>query len=1111
MAVDWSDSTWYKDVIIYQLHVKAFFDANNDGIGDFPGLLEKLDYIQDLGVTAIWLLPFYPSPLRDDGYDIADYEAVNPAYGTMKDFRRFVREAHRRGIRVITELVINHTSDQHAWFQRARMAKPGTSARDFYVWSDTDKKYQGTRIIFLDTETSNWTWDPVAQAYFWHRFYSHQPDLNFENPRVLKEVVRVMHFWLEMGVDGMRLDAVPYLREREGTNNENLPETHEVLKAIRAEVDAHFPGRMLLAEANQWPEDTRPYFGDGDECHMAFHFPLMPRMYMALAQEDRHPITDIIDQTPEIPDNAQWAIFLRNHDELTLEMVTDRERDYLWNYYAEERRGRINLGIRRRLSTLMDNDRRKIELMNALLFSMPGTPVIYYGDEIGMGDNFFLGDRDGVRTPMQWSSDRNGGFSRADPQRLYLPPIMDPVYGYAVVNVEAQQANRSSLLNWMKRIIAVRKQHTAFGRGTMTFLFPRNRKVLAYLRQYEEETILCVANLSRAAQAVELDLSAFKGAVPIEMLGRSPFPPIGDLPYLLTLPAYGFYWFNITKQADLPAWHTPMPEPVPEFTTIVIRNLETDITGFKARILLEKKALPAFLPNQRWFAEKGAAQPEVTIASTTLVEGAEGQHLFVQLDVRPDPAASPQRYLLPMTVAWGEQHISPGAPLLSYTIAKVRSGPSLGALFDSSQSDDFIRMVVAAMREQRRVSSEGGEIRFSSTEQLRRLDIAETPEIRRLGAEQSNTSVLLDSKVMLKLYRKLQEGVQPEIEVGRFLTEVARFANTPAYLGAIEFADGEGRTTVLGAAYAFVRNQGDGWEATIEWLKRFIDDEAMSLSARGISINEETIAGALAPYLDRARTLGRRTGSLHLAFASPTDDPAFAPEPITPADLQAWAQAVHEQHARSRAALENLPAGLPEKLHASARKMLAAGDLISRRIDDLAARPVNGLKTRVHGDYHLGQVLVAQNEFYIIDFEGEPARGVEARRRKTSPLKDVAGMVRSFDYAAFTAIRWAEDEPVTDEAAVTAVRHWNRQTTAAFLDAYKQTIRGASDGPGIELSEATFDSLLELFLLEKALYEIAYEASNRPKWVDIPLTGLMRLLTPEATDGSSAGKDAENA
>ena len=501
------DPDWYKDAVIYQLHIKAFLDTSGDGIGDFPGLMQRLDYIQSLGATAIWLLPFYPSPLRDDGYDIADYRRINPAYGTMRDFRQFVKEAHRRGLRVITELVINHTSDQHPWFQKARRAKPGSAARNFYVWSDTDQRYQGTRIIFLDTEKSNWTWDPVANAYFWHRFYSHQPDLNFDNPRVLDEVIKTMRYWLDMGVDGMRLDAIPYLVEREGTNNENLPETHVVLKKIRAALDDAYDDRMLLAEANQWPEDTAPYFGEGDECHMAFHFPLMPRMYMALAQEDRHPVTDIIRQMPEIPDICQWAIFLRNHDELTLEMVTEEERDYLWRTYAGDARARINLGIRRRLAPLMQNDRRKIELMNGLLLSMPGTPIIYYGDEIGMGDNYFLGDRDGVRTPMQWTPDRNGGFSRANPQQLYLPPVMDPIYGFEAVNVEAEESDPSSLLNWMRRILAVRMQHRAFGRGQIRFLYPANRKILVYVREYENERIFCVANLSRSAQAVELDLS----------------------------------------------------------------------------------------------------------------------------------------------------------------------------------------------------------------------------------------------------------------------------------------------------------------------------------------------------------------------------------------------------------------------------------------------------------------------------------------------------------------------------------------------------------------------------------------------------------------------------
>ncbi len=549
------DPLWYKDAVIYQLNVKSFFDSNDDGIGDFPGLTSKLGYIRDLGVNTIWLMPFYPSPLKDDGYDIAEYTDIHPQFGTLEDFRTMLMEAHRLGLKVVTELIVNHTSDRHPWFQAARKAPPGSAERDFYVWSDTDQKYRGTRIIFVDTEGSNWTWDPLAKAYYWHRFFSHQPDLNFDNPQVLEAVLGIMRFWLDMGVDGFRLDAIPYLVEREGTNNENLRETHEVIRKMRAAIDANYRNRFLLAEANQWPEDVREYFGDGDECHMAYHFPLMPRIYMSIAQEDRYPITEIMQQTPDIPDSCQWAIFLRNHDELTLEMVTSKERDYMYTTYASDVRARINLGIRRRLSPLMENDHDRIKLMNSLLLSMPGSPILYYGDEIGMGDNVFIGDRNGVRTPLQWSPDRNAGFSRADPQRLYLPPIMDPVYGYQSTNVEAQLRDPSSLLSWTRRMLAVRKGSQAFGRGTRRFLRPGNRRILAYLREYGEDTILCVANLSRSAQPVELNLAPFKGRVPVEMLGRTAFPPIADLPYLLTLAAYGFYWFRLTADAEPPACH----------------------------------------------------------------------------------------------------------------------------------------------------------------------------------------------------------------------------------------------------------------------------------------------------------------------------------------------------------------------------------------------------------------------------------------------------------------------------------------------------------------------------------------------------------------------------
>jgi maltose alpha-D-glucosyltransferase/alpha-amylase len=540
------DALWYKDAIIYQVHVRTFHDSNGDGIGDFQGLEEKLDYLQELGINAIWLMPFFPSPLRDDGYDIADYNAVHSSYGTLEDFQKFLGSAHDRGIRVIIELVSNHTSDQHPWFQESRSSRDNPR-RDWYVWSDTDSRYKGARIIFLDTETSNWAWDPISKSFYWHRFFSHQPDLNYDNPVVREQMWNVMKFWLEMGVDAFRLDAIPYLVEREGTNCENLPETHDVLKELRRQLDENFPGRMLLAEANQWPADLRPYFGDGDEFHMAFHFPLMPRMFMGLKLEDRKPITEILQQTPEIPPSCQWSLFLRNHDELTLEMVTDMERDYMYDSYAESKTMRINLGIRRRLAPLLANDRRRIELMNGMLMSLPGTPIIYYGDEIGMGDNITLGDRNGVRTPMQWNGETNGGFSTAAPERLYAPLIQDPVYGYPAVNVLRQEASEHSLLNWMKSIIKVRSSTGVFGRGSIEFLHPANHRILAYVRRLGDEMVLVVNNLSSTAQAVELDLRRYKGNILIEMFGKNMFPRVNDLPYLLTMGPYQFYWFRLRR------------------------------------------------------------------------------------------------------------------------------------------------------------------------------------------------------------------------------------------------------------------------------------------------------------------------------------------------------------------------------------------------------------------------------------------------------------------------------------------------------------------------------------------------------------------------------------
>jgi maltose alpha-D-glucosyltransferase / alpha-amylase len=1079
---------WYKDAVIYQLHVKAFQDSDGDGMGDFKGLMQRLDHVQELGANAVWLLPFYPSPMRDDGYDIAEYKAINPAYGDMDDFQGFVDEAHRRGLKVITELVINHTSDQHAWFQRARQAPKGSPERDFYVWSDDPGKWPETRIIFTDTETSNWAWDPVAEQYYWHRFYSHQPDLNFDNPEVLRQVLDVMHFWLDKGVDGLRLDAIPYLVERDGTNNENLPETHEVLKAIRADLDRHYEGRMLLAEANQWPEDTRPYFGEGDECHMGFHFPLMPRMYMALAQEDRHAITDIIRQTPEIPEDCQWGIFLRNHDELTLEMVTDRERDYLWETYAADARARINMGIRRRLAPLLQNDRRKIELLNFMLLSMPGTPIIYYGDEIGMGDNYYLGDRDGVRTPMQWSADRNAGFSKAIPQRLYLPTIQDPVYGYEAINVESQQGSPSSLLNWMKRMIGVRQRHSLFGRGEIRLLYPKNRKVLAYIRQDGDEAVLCVANLSRQAQAAEIDLSEFAGRVPVELTGRSAFPPVGELPYLLTLPAYGFYWFVLAGAEEAPAWHTPYAPVLPDFVTLTTRDGSlsaalADRTGRE----FERQSLRDYLPLQRWFAGKGRRMGEIRLR--TLAELGAGRHLLSVAEVETE--GERQRYFLPLAANWDEETTTL-SPRLPATLAKLRRANRVGAVLDGAADETMATALIDHLREDRTLDTAAGRIAFRRTSRAGDLE-AGSPRL--LSAEQSNASIAFGDKLILKLYRRLREGVQPDIEVARFLTEETDFDGTPALLGTIAWEREDGPPTTLGAVSAFVRNQGDAWGYVTEALDR--DTERQHLlpdtGAEPDADAEMTLGG----HLDIGTTLGRRTAELHRALASGSEESGFSEERLTEVDVEGIARAAQDDLDRAFATLRDRLARLPEAGRETAERVLVRADEVAARIAGAARMAPQGGKCRIHGDYHLGQVLVVQNDVTIIDFEGEPSRPMGERTAKSSPLRDVAGMLRSFDYAFWTTIFHRLQLGADPQATIDAVEGWRGDTQGAFLAAYRDGMAGSTLLPDDGEAEAR---LLELFLIQKVAYEIGYELSMRPDWVQIPLEGLLALLDgPEGT------------
>ncbi|HKA44698.1 MAG TPA: maltose alpha-D-glucosyltransferase [Burkholderiales bacterium] len=1088
------DPLWYKDAIIYQLHVKAFYDSNGDGIGDFRGLTEKLDYIKDLGVNTIWLLPFYPSPLRDDGYDISDYHGIHPDYGTRADFRQFVREAHRRGLKIVTELVINHTSDRHPWFQAARQAPPNSRKRNYYVWNDTDQKWLETRIIFTDTEKSNWTWDPVAKAYYWHRFFSHQPDLNFNNPHVVRTVIRVMRYWFDQGVDGMRLDAIPYLCERDGTTNENLPETHAVLKTMRAALDKQYRDRFFLAEANQWPEDVAEYFGTGDECHMAFHFPLMPRIYMAIAQEDRHPVVDIMQQTPDIPETCQWAIFLRNHDELTLEMVTSRERDYMYQMYAVDARARINLGIRRRLAPLMQNDPDRIKLMNSLLLSMPGSPIIYYGDEIGMGDNIYLGDRNGVRTPMQWSPDRNAGFSKSDPQGLYLPPIMDSIYGYEAVNVEAQTRDLSSLLNWMKRVLAVRRTSKAFGRGRISFLRAGNRKILAYVREYGEEAVLCVANLARAAQPVELDLARFRGRVPVEMLGRAAFPPVGELPYLLTLPAYGFYWFRLAVDAEVPRWHEErlIREDLPILVLFdgwnsLFRDRVVPwriAMAERVRTQFERDVLPSYFEPQRWYSAKGETPKRVRLVDHALWNVGAQSWMIALFDV--EGAAEQVSYFLPLALVWEDADDERKRVLAPATIARVRQQAQVGVLADAFADEAFCRALVQAVGAGKDVATASGSLHFTATgafSQIAGDGIGALP-VRRHQAHSSNSVVTLGSRLFLKVYRQLRPGTSVELEIGRYLTEVARFPHCVPVAGALEYTGSNGVALTLALLQGYVENQGDGWAYSVGYLERFLDQRRAA--------SDPVPIDAHGAYLAITRTLGTRTAELHLALARSSGNPAFDPEPVTAQDIAAWKKRAHEEATQTLKLLERGSDRLPSPAREEAQGLLAQQQHLLSRIDALALPTGKALKIRCHGDYHLAQVLIAQNDFRIIDFEGEPSRPLAERRQKQSPLRDVAGMLRSFNYARWTALASAAHAPDDLARLAPLAEVWEAEVRRAFLESYDAAV--SASNAGLYSSLAEMRPLIELFELEKALYELRYEVGSRPAWVRVPLQGIQALI-----------------
>jgi maltose alpha-D-glucosyltransferase / alpha-amylase len=1139
------DPLWFKDAIIYEVPVKAFADSDADGIGDFRGLTEKLEYIQDLGVTAIWILPFFPSPLKDDGYDIADYITVNPIYGNLEDFHTFLDAAHQRGIRVIIELIVNHTSDQHPWFQRARKAPPGSSDRDFYVWTDNPETYKGVRIIFKDFETSNWTWDPIAQAYYWHRFYSHQPDLNYEHPELQKAIFDVVDFWLEMGVDGLRMDAVPYLYELEGTNCENLPRTHVFLKQLRTHVDTKFPNRMLLAEANQWPEDAAAYYGEGDECHMNFHFPLMPRLFMSLQMEDSFPLIDIIQQTPQIPDNCQWALFLRNHDELTLEMVSDEDRDYMYRVYAQDPQARINLGIRRRLAPLLGNNRRRIELLNSLLLSLPGTPVLYYGDEIGMGDNFYLGDRNGVRTPMQWSADRNAGFSRANPQKLFLPTIVDPEYHHETVNVEAQRANPNSLWWWMKRLIGIRSRYQAFGRGTFELLYPENRKVLTFIRTYEGEHILVVANLSRFVQAVELDLSAFKGATPVEIFGRTPFPTIGDSPYFLSIGPHAFYWFTLQQQPSLLTSSAPRSIP-----TVGVNGHWQDIYNRAESKKALESLLPDYLMGCRWYNSQGRTIQMTNILDAVAVETAlqessrpkkgekvvkeefsHNPHAYDIVFVRVDYTEGiPDTFVLPLAYAEGSDGSAQGEAAIAHLRGKTQSG----VLFDALTDKEFLAIPLEAIAHKLRFKGNFGEITTTQTEIFQRLWVDQSMppkttqpattlassapssslEPHSLRDEYSNALTVYGDRFFLKLFRRVEECVNSDLEIGQFLTQLASQSNSTMaehvapIAGFLEYRRKGSEPMTVAILQKYIPDTRDGWSYTLDSLRDCFEQVmTKQIDISEISLPPAQLLSALAiemppmaydimgTFLSSVELLGQRTAELHLALTSNIENPSFAPEEFSSFYQRSIYQYMRNQSGRTLLLLKKQLKHLPADLQHQARLVLNHREQILGRFKLVLDQPITAMRARCHGNYHLEELLYTGKDFIIVDFEGEPNRPLSERRMKRSPLRDIAGMLQSFYYACRVALRREVESGLVRAENLSLMEQWAQffysWTSLLFLKQYLATTGEAAFLPK---TQPELKILLDAYLLEKAIYELEYEMRNRPDWVGIPLQRILDLL-----------------
>jgi maltose alpha-D-glucosyltransferase / alpha-amylase len=1088
-----ADPIWFKDAIFYELHVRAFYDSNGDGIGDFQGLIQRLDYLEDLGINTIWLLPFYPSPLKDDGYDVTDYYDVHPDYGTLADFKLLLKEAHRRGIRVITELILNHTSDQHPWFKKAKRSRPGSRSRDFYVWSDSPERYKEARVIFSAEESTNWTYDPEAKAYYWHRYYRHQPELNYENAEVQLEMIKVADFWLKMGVDGFRLPSITFLFEEEGTSCENLPQTHAFLKRLRAHIDKHYKNRILIAEANLWPEDAATYFGNGEECHMNFHYPLMPRLFLALRTEDSYPIIDIMEQTPATPPNSQWALFLRNHDELGLEMVTEEEKDYLFKAYANDPNTKFNLGIRRRLAPLLNNDRRKMELLYTILFSLPGTPVLYYGDEIGMGDNVYLGDRFGVRTPMQWSMNMNAGFSASNPQRLYLPVITDPIYRYESVNVTTQEENPSSMLWWLKQVIGMRKRLNIFGKGDIKFLETANAKVLAFVRSYEKQRLIVVANLSQFSQSATLNLSEYKDCEITEVFSQNRFMNVSEAgDYPITIGPYGYFWFQVDKAEKKEKAEASGELPF----------MKTDISwerlfdNYNEVRFFERKVLPLFMKKCRWFGGKAKVINKIVVHKVIPFK-VEGDTHFLSIIEVNYVQRLPELYFIPLAFVLSDSILEKVEYTVQSVVCRAEIQGKAGFIMDSCYDKSFRDSLFLSMEKELRIKDdEGGVLEFNSGVYAK-LSSSKGVDSKILKSDQSNTAIIYNDEYFFKFYRKLEKEINPDLEIVRFLTEQTTFQNSPKYAGSVEYRDGDGKTIVFGLLQQKVENQGEAWTMSVDSVGRYY--ERVITKAKGLKlpklVNKPAIKFEEAPELiqefigrgfyERVVRLGQRTAEMHMALASDSSNPAFAPENFT-ANYQRSLYSSLRKLVRDRfSLLESSMSKLPADSQDLAKKVLALEDTILQSFSEVYQIKINALKTRIHGDYHLGQVLFTGKDFVIIDFEGEPGFSFSERRLKKSPMKDVAGMMRSFHYAAFGKLLLNENYRDRDlELLEQAAEQWQHYVSRFYLGAYMERI-----GMGTNLSE-DHDTLIRTFLIEKAIYELGYELNGRPDWTIIPLRGI---------------------